>query len=202
MQLVGFATPANCPWCRVGADPFPGKRICANCVLTFQRKLCSARWQKERRRWLAEHPYCVGCVRNKLNAQALPPGFTVDTDSLSGIITHPIAGQCSTPLPHMLSEIAFGVCIDIPLGINIPPLAPGCLVAPLPTTDASVVSLRFPLECIGTVPVATILDHVLSWRTRPSMFYHEDNRQGLCHTCHNVKTNREDFGNRRHLPQH
>lgn len=49
----------KCDWCQYGERPKNG--VCDKCALAFKRLLQSKRWQKFRRAFLSEHPYCIEC---------------------------------------------------------------------------------------------------------------------------------------------
>jgi 5-methylcytosine-specific restriction protein A len=46
----------------------------------------------------------------------------------------------------------------------------------------------------GRVTVATDLDHIVPHKGDMIKFWNKDNLQGLCHSCHSIKTASEDGG--------
>lgn len=59
----------------------------------------------------------------------------------------------------------------------------------------------FCVECErqGKRTLATDVDHIIPHKGDAKLFWDRKNWQGLCHTCHSIKTAAEDggFGNRR-----
>lgn len=56
-----------------------------------------------------------------------------------------------------------------------------------------------PFCNICKTELATEVDHITPHKGNPVLFWNQDNWQGLCHSCHSVKTAKEDggFGNER-----
>lgn len=65
---------------------------------------------------------------------------------------------------------------------------------------------RYPLclRCLkfDILTPATIADHIIPHRGDWSLFINSDNLQGLCHSCHSYKTNREQLGEFEDYRQH
>jgi len=49
-------------------------------------------------------------------------------------------------------------------------------------------------QALGRVAVATDLDHIIPHKGDMAKFWDKDNLQGLCHSCHSIKTVTEDGG--------
>jgi len=56
--------------------------------------------------------------------------------------------------------------------------------------------LPFCAECLkaGKYTLASEVDHVVPHRNDPQLFFDPSNLQSLCHSCHSIKTAREDGG--------
>lgn len=50
-------------------------------------------------------------------------------------------------------------------------------------------------ECLrdGKLSKATTVDHIKPWKKRSEFYCEDSNLQGLCHSCHNRKSNAEKY---------
>ena len=49
-------------------------------------------------------------------------------------------------------------------------------------------------KCYGVVREGNNVDHVIPARLAPELFFNSSNHQVLCHSCHSIKTGREQRG--------
>ena len=81
----------------------------------------------------------------------------------------------------------------MPAHVRVPCKHPGC-AALIPYGSKYCEAHRLCEECLkeGRYVKATVVDHVVPHRGDPTLFWDRSNWRGLCKSCHDKKTGRED----------